>query len=113
MTTRRDLFLELETQLDGNGDYDSAWVETASVFNIDVVVTNIGNGQVYVEEAYTADSSDDTYLHILGAASGGKLKGSVNIASRYFRVKIDGGTASNTFRASVRAVSTTVVTGLS
>lgn len=96
MAQRVDLLIEVDTTLDGSGDYTSPWVETAYVDTVRVGAVG-GENFRYVEQ-----SIDGTNVFFQTGIGGGLTE--VPLVARYVRLAVDGGTPSAVFRASVRVV---------
>lgn len=97
VTPREDLLIEVDTTLDGSGNYASDWLDSAEIHSVRLVFGFAsGSGSVYV-----SPSNDTTYSFPTLAVSSGS---EVAIASRYFQV-VATGTASTAFHLAVRKAS--------
>lgn len=95
MAKRADLLAEIDTTLDGSGDYTGEWLDSAGV-NLARVLYAAAGTQALVQE-----SSDQTNVLSTPVPTG---YGEVPLTARYFRLAVDGGTANAAFRAMIRAV---------
>lgn len=95
MAKRADLLAEVDTTLDGSGDYTGEWLDSAGVDTIRVLHLIAGT------QAIIQESSDQSSVLSTPVPSG---YGEVPLTARYFRLAVDGGTANATFRATIRKV---------
>jgi len=100
MSQRADLIAEIDTTLDGSGDYTGSWLDSAGIFKVRVV--NTGSG-VKIEESN--NQSDIVQVNTVAIASEGLPYAQEEIAltARYFRVR-GYGDASAALHAAVRAI---------
>lgn len=84
MAQRNDLITELDTNLDGSGDYTGPWIDSASVYRVRVV--NTGSG-LRIEESN--NQADTVSLHTVGISAEGLPYAAeeIPITARYFRVR--------------------------
>lgn len=97
MANRVGLILEADTTLNGSGEYDSAWFDSADVKQVRVLCKfGSGGGNIYVLQ-----SNDQTNVYPASVTSNG---GVADIGARYFKLHIENGTASTTLQAVLRKV---------
>jgi|SRR5882757_150189 len=95
MTARRDLLLEVDTTLDGSGNYNSPWIDSAGTDRIVAVWTDGISG---VKINFSLDTEE--FLYTIDAA---RLTEYV-VPARYFNLRVIAGGNNAAFRASVRAL---------
>lgn len=95
MARRGDLLVEVNSTLDGSGDYTGDWIDSSGIFTIRVLATTAG---VNPGIQQTADQ-----VYIFSDTLGAGYQ-EYPITARYFRLYMDGGTPNAAFRAIVRAV---------
>ena len=103
MPQRADLLSEVDTTLDGSGDYTGPWIDTAGVDKIRVVYRSTSAGVLYIDQS--SDQSFVLYEGLqapLGSSVGGLSE--LILGARYFRVRADGDMAGVAFHCSVRAI---------
>jgi hypothetical protein len=96
MARRGDLLVEVNTTLDGSGNYTGDWIDSSGIERIRVLSTT---ASVFPQIQQTADQ---VYIFQDTLASGSE---EYAITGRYFRLAMVSGTANATYRAIVRAVS--------
>lgn len=94
MAVRRDLVLEVDTTLDGSGNYASDWLDSSAIYDVRVLHWFSGSPSPTVQ---IDESSDQT--HILTSTV---LGADASLTARYFRLSANGGGVGATFRAAVR-----------
>jgi type 1 fimbria pilin len=100
---RADLLLEVDTTLDGSGEYIGDWIDTGGVLT--ALVTFQSNSSTGIFEVQ--QSMDQSFVFFDGNGpnlGGGGSSQEYPLRARYFRIKASGGTASATLRACVRAI---------
>lgn len=84
MATRFDLVAELDTTLDGSGDYTGPWIDSSNIYKIRIV--NVGSG-MRIEESN--NQTDIVQVNTVGIPDEGLPYNAeeVLITSRYFRIR--------------------------
>jgi hypothetical protein len=83
MAQRTDLVAEIDTTLDGTGDYTGPWIDSAGIFLIRIV--NVGSG-IRIEESN--DQTNTVQINTVEIAGEGLpyAQEEIAITARYFRV---------------------------
>lgn len=107
MAQRADLLSEVDTALDGSGNYTGPWIDTGGVEQVRVTwQANMSPsaGVVTVEES--SDQSAIVCVPFVGSGgdSGEGQRTDVPLGARYFRFKIAGATASTPLRLAIRRI---------
>jgi hypothetical protein len=95
MAQRADLLAEIDTTLDGSGDYTGDWIDSSEIYSVRVLYSGVGT-QALIQESANQTNVLSTSLPV--------GFGEVPITARYFRFAVDGGSANATLRATVRTV---------
>lgn len=108
-TPRVDIPVEIYDLLDGSGDYTTAWLETASVFDVRVCVAgNGGSPTITVEDGmYNAPGGTVDTVRAQGVpwlSATDTAFAEFGLSARYYRVVIVGGNANNPIHITVRSV---------
>lgn len=100
MAQRTDLVAEIDTTLDGSGDYTGPWIDSAGIFRLRVA--NTGSG-VRIEESN--DQTNTVQVNTVEVSSEGLpyAQEEISITARYFRVR-GYGDPNAALHASVRVV---------
>jgi hypothetical protein len=101
---RPDLPVEADTTLDGAGTYTGEWVDSSSILSARIAFALYGSGSVGIEES--VDGVNPLGFADLPLAPMSTLSNNAvfNPATRYFRVKVTGGSANAVFRVSIRRI---------
>jgi hypothetical protein len=100
MAQRSDLLFEVDTTLDGSGNYTSPWIESAEVHSVVAVWTDgVGGSSGYPKFNLSADATN-----VIRSVESLGVFGEYKIPARYFRFQISGGTANATLRVSIKAL---------
>lgn len=107
MAPRADLLGEVDTTLDGSGNYTGPWIDTGGILKVRIAwQSNMAPtaGVVKVEES--SDQANVIRVQFTGSGgdSGEGQRVDVDLGARYFRFKISGGTANATLRLSLRSI---------
>lgn len=99
MAQRTDLVAEIETTLDGSGDYTGPWIDSAGIFKVRVV--NVGSG-IRIEQSN--DQTNAVQISTVDVGVEGPYRHEeIAITARYFRVR-GYGDANAPLHAAVRVV---------
>ena len=100
MAQRSDILLEVDTTLDGSGNYTGPWIEAAEIHTVVAVWTDgIGGSSGYPKFNLSADSSN-----VIRSLESISPFTEYKIPARYFRFQVSGGTANAVLRLSIKAV---------
>jgi len=101
MAERTDILLEADTTLDGGGNYTSPWIDVSEISSVAMVWTSgVGAGSGYPRLQLSADATN-----VIGSIDSISSLSAYGVPSRYIRFQESGGTASATFRLSIKAIS--------
>lgn len=102
LAPRADLPVELDTTLDGSGNYIGEWIDTAGMLKVRATWQSpTSSGTFQIEQ-----SMDQSFIFFEGPGST-TLDGTSQeypLFARYFRVKAINGTPNGTLRVCVRAI---------
>ena len=100
MAQRSDILFEIDTTLDGSGNYTGPWIESSGIHTVILTFTEgLGGGSGYPKFHLSADATN-VIRSIESVGPGGEYK----IPTRYFRFQESAGNANATFRLSIKAL---------
>jgi hypothetical protein len=108
-TRRNDLCLELYEVLDGSGNYTGEWLETSGISAVRVAASFTGGSPTTrIEEGQFDTSASGGEPRAIRSQvapfAGNKAYAQVDLTCRYFRLTVTGGSADESFAATVRVV---------
>jgi hypothetical protein len=108
-TLRKDLCLELYEVLDGSGNYTGEWLETSEIFTLRVAALfNGGSPTTRIEEGQFDTSASGGEPRVIRSRvvpfASNRAYVQIDLTCRYFRLTITGGSAEESFAATVRVV---------
>lgn len=98
------LILESTINLDGSGNYYSSWIATNDLSKIRVGIYGAGGGTITIQHSLSSVSDYFVAPPTTITTTGGSGVGEVDLYGRYFRLRVDTGSASATARLTIRAI---------
>lgn len=101
MAKRSDILFEVDTTLDGGGNYAGPWVDASEIHSVILTFTEgLGGASGYPKLRLSSDTTN-----IIRSIENVSPNTEYLIPSRYFDFQISAGTANATLRLSIKALS--------
>ena len=103
-TFDHELVLEDTISLDSSGNYYSDWIATDDLSRVRVGVYGVGSGTATIQHSLSATSDYFVAPPSPITVSGGAGAAEIDLYGRYFRLRVDTGSANGTARVTIRAL---------